>query len=92
MQGKTVVAHNESFDRTVLQQTMSLYGLGYAELNLSERWECTMQICRKSNKYPYRNRFEHWIAQIGRIIRSVFFQSFFKIFLFHYFPIMFNLF
>jgi DNA polymerase-3 subunit epsilon len=23
MQGKTVVAHNESFDRSVLQQTMS---------------------------------------------------------------------
>jgi len=52
MQGKTVVAHNESFDRTVLQQTMAFYHLDYAELNLSERWECTMQICRKSNKYP----------------------------------------
>jgi DNA polymerase-3 subunit epsilon len=52
MQGRTIVAHNENFDRGVLQQTMSLYGLDYAGLNLSEKWECTMKICRENEKYP----------------------------------------
>jgi len=52
LQGKIVVAHNESFDRTVLQKTMAEYGLDYSELNISDRWECTMKMCRTNNKYP----------------------------------------
>jgi len=50
--GKTVVAHNESFDRNVLTKTMKDFNLDYAELKIPERWECTMRICRASDKYP----------------------------------------
>ena len=42
--GKTMVAHNESFDRSVLRKTMEHYGLDYAELNLADKWECTYRI------------------------------------------------
>jgi len=52
LQGKIVVAHNESFDRSVLQKTMAENGLDYSELKLSERWECTMKLCRANDKYP----------------------------------------
>jgi len=52
LQGKVVVAHNESFDRSVLQKTMVENGLNYSELNLPERWECTMKLCRANDKYP----------------------------------------
>ena len=44
LQGRIVVAHNESFDRSVLQKTMAHYGLDYSELNLPDRWECTYRI------------------------------------------------
>jgi len=44
--GKTVVAHNESFDRNVLIKTMIDYRLDYEELDLAYRWECTMKIYR----------------------------------------------
>ena len=52
LQGKTVVAHNESFDRSVLQKTMIENGFNYSELNISEQWECTMRLCRANDKYP----------------------------------------
>jgi DNA polymerase-3 subunit epsilon len=42
--GKTIVAHNESFDRSVLRKTMEHYGLDYSELNLADKWECTLRI------------------------------------------------
>ncbi len=42
--GKTLVAHNESFDRSVLRNTMEHYGLNYSELNLTDKWECTYHI------------------------------------------------
>ena len=44
LQGKTLVAHNESFDRSVLQKTMAHYGLNYSELNIADSWECTYKI------------------------------------------------
>ena len=50
--GKTVVAHNESFDRNVLKRTMADYGLDYSELNISERWECTVKIYRAKGYRP----------------------------------------
>lgn len=50
--GKTVVAHNESFDRSVLQKTMQLYRLDYSELDLPERWECTLKIYRAKSYTP----------------------------------------
>lgn len=52
LQGKIVVAHNESFDRSVLQKTMAEYNLDYSELKISQRWECTMKLCRANTKYP----------------------------------------
>ena len=52
LQEKIIVAHNESFDRSVLQKTMAENGLDYSELNISDRWECTMKLCRANNKYP----------------------------------------
>ncbi|MCK5824013.1 MAG: 3'-5' exonuclease [Ichthyobacteriaceae bacterium] len=44
LQNRLVVAHNESFDRSVLTKTMALYGLNYSELNLNDKWECTYKI------------------------------------------------
>ncbi len=52
LQGRIVVAHNESFDRIVLQKTMAENGLDYSKLNISDRWECTMKLCRANKKYP----------------------------------------
>jgi len=49
---RTVVAHNESFDRNVLMKTMVDFGLDYLELNIPDRWECTMKFCKASDKYP----------------------------------------
>lgn len=46
--GKTLVAHNEAFDRAVLQKTMALHGLDYCELSLAPRWECTRKLFKKS--------------------------------------------
>lgn len=45
--GQYMVAHNESFDRAVLQQTMKLYGLNYNALLLPETWACTSNIYRQ---------------------------------------------
>ena len=42
--GKTVVAHNESFDRNVLRKTMTDFGIDYSDLNIADRWECTLRI------------------------------------------------
>ncbi|MDL2213490.1 3'-5' exonuclease [Bacteroides sp. OttesenSCG-928-J23] len=50
--GKTVVAHNEQFDRSVLKQAMRMYQLDYDELLLPERWECTCRIYRSLGYKP----------------------------------------
>ena len=52
LQGQTVVAHNESFDRSVLQKTMAENNLDYSELEILDRWECTMKLCRANDEYP----------------------------------------
>lgn len=52
LQGQTVVAHNEQFDRHVLQRVMRMYGLDYDELLLPERWECTCRIYRSLGFKP----------------------------------------
>jgi DNA polymerase-3 subunit epsilon len=52
LQNKIVVAHNAAFDRSVLQKTMFANNLDYSELNISDNWHCTMQMCRASSKYP----------------------------------------
>jgi len=52
--GRKIVAHNESFDRNVLAKTMRYYGLYYDELEIAERWECTVKIYRAKG-YPKAN-------------------------------------
>lgn len=50
--GKTIVAHNESFDRSVLKHTMRMYRFDYDELLLAEKWECTLRIYRALGYKP----------------------------------------
>lgn len=52
LEGKTLVAHNESFDRNVLINTMEHYDLDYAAHNLPFRWECTCKIYRRKGYKP----------------------------------------
>jgi DNA polymerase-3 subunit epsilon len=52
LQGRIVVAHNESFDRNVLVKSMALCGLNYDDLNLSARWECTVKIYKAKGLKP----------------------------------------
>jgi len=52
LHANVVVAHNESFDRGVLQKSMQEIGEDYADLNLPSRWECTLQIYRKKGFKP----------------------------------------
>lgn len=54
LQGRTLVAHNEVFDRSVLKRTMEHYALDYAGLELAERWECTMRIYKAKGFVPYK--------------------------------------
>lgn len=50
--GRTIVAHNESFDRNVLMRTMKHYGLYYDELEIADKWECTCRIYRAKGYKP----------------------------------------
>ncbi len=52
LEGCRVVAHNEQFDRNVLQRTMRMYQLEYGELLLADRWECTCRIYRSLGYKP----------------------------------------
>ncbi len=54
LEGRKIVAHNESFDRGVLRATMEYYGLDYTELGLDEKWECTVKLYRKKG-YTHAN-------------------------------------
>ena len=50
--GKAVVAHNESFDRSVLSKTMRDYNINYSDLNIAIKWECTLKIFRAKGYNP----------------------------------------
>lgn len=50
--GKVVVAHNESFDRTVLLKTMSHYNIPHADLKTEDKWNCTLKIYRQKGYKP----------------------------------------
>lgn len=50
--GRTIVAHNESFDRSVLQKSMLDCGIAYADLQIAEKWECTRKIYTKKGFKP----------------------------------------
>lgn len=49
---KVIVAHNESFDRGVLSNTMETFGLNYDELRLHKKWQCTMKMYRAKGYKP----------------------------------------
>jgi DNA polymerase-3 subunit epsilon len=49
---RTIVAHNEAFDRNVLTRAMKYYGLYYDELEIADRWECTCRIYRSKGYKP----------------------------------------
>ncbi len=49
---RTVVAHNESFDRHVLKGCISHYGLSSKGLMLHKEWQCTVKLSRSLGFYP----------------------------------------
>lgn len=52
LQNRIIVAHNESFDRNVLAKSMALCGLEYEDLNIADKWQCTVKIYRKKGIKP----------------------------------------
>lgn len=52
LQNRIIVAHNESFDRNVLMKSMALYGLNYNNLNIGNRWQCTVKIYKAKGLRP----------------------------------------
>ena len=54
LQGNLVIAHNESFDRSVLKSTMLEFGIEYFDIQLPEKWECTMKIFKARGYMPAR--------------------------------------
>ncbi|MEI6891308.1 MAG: 3'-5' exonuclease [Pontiella sp.] len=54
LQGRTMVAHNETFDRSILKHTMEYYDLSYRELGLADPWECTMRIYKAKGYVPHK--------------------------------------
>ena len=54
LKGKKIVAHNEAFDRKVLNESAKYYGLDLEGLDLSVPWDCTVKLCRSAG-YPKAN-------------------------------------
>ena len=52
LSGKIIVAHNESFDRSVLKGTMFYYDLDYTKHKFADPWECTLRIYRAKGFCP----------------------------------------
>jgi DNA polymerase-3 subunit epsilon len=52
LQNRIIVAHNERFDRNVLMKSMALYGLNYDNLNIGDRWQCTVKIYKAKGLKP----------------------------------------
>ncbi len=50
--GKITVAHNESFDRSVLKNSMLEIGIDYSDIDLPEKWECTLKIYKSKGYKP----------------------------------------
>lgn len=50
--GKKIIAHNESFDRSVLKNSMFDLGIDYVDIDLPEKWECTMKIFKAKGYVP----------------------------------------
>jgi DNA polymerase-3 subunit epsilon len=49
---RKIVAHNESFDRSVLRQCIAHYGLSSQGLFLHKNWDCTVKISRSLGYAP----------------------------------------
>jgi len=49
---RKVIAHNESFDRGVLRQSIAHYGLSSQGLFLDKNWECTVKVSRSLGYSP----------------------------------------
>jgi len=54
LNGKTIVAHNESFDRGVLLKTMKDFNIPHDDIIMAEKWECTLRIYRRKGYKPAR--------------------------------------
>ena len=52
LQNRIIVAHNESFDRNVLMKSMALYCLNYDNVNIGDRWQCTVKIYKAKGLKP----------------------------------------
>lgn len=52
LRGNLVIAHNESFDRSVLKNTMIEFDIDYTDIELPEKWECTMKIFKAKGYVP----------------------------------------
>jgi len=52
LKGRKVIAHNESFDRSVLTKSMLEFGIDYSDIELPEKWECTMKIYKAKGYKP----------------------------------------
>jgi DNA polymerase III subunit epsilon len=52
LDGQSIVAHNESFDRKVMKGSMEYYGLRYDDYNMGITWECTCKIYKKKGYKP----------------------------------------
>lgn len=50
--GIVTVAHNESFDRTVLLKSMTDFNIPHNDLVMTDRWECTLKIYREKGYKP----------------------------------------
>ena len=52
LEGRIVIAHNESFDRSVLTKSMLEFGIDYSDIGLPDKWECTMKIYKAKGYKP----------------------------------------
>lgn len=52
IEGKVLVAHNEPFDRKVMQTGMAYYDMYYEDFDLPAKWQCTCRIYRAKGFKP----------------------------------------
>ena len=52
LENRTIVAHNQSFDRSVLKHCMDLYDLKNPNIDLHNKWECTLKIYQAKGYRP----------------------------------------
>ncbi|QZT38228.1 3'-5' exonuclease [Halosquirtibacter xylanolyticus] len=67
IKGKTIVAHNESFDRGVLRKAIEYYHIDASELDLTQKWHCTYRLWKKVGLEPttLKHCCEHFGIQLN---------------------------